>query len=167
MCASVTRMISSVSACLSFHALDDPVRVFASAHHHSPADDFASINIQRAAPEITADLHCRHVSQVDGRAIALFEHDAFDVRDGIRRLHQPDAAHDEFHPVFFDDLAAHVDVAFLNGLHHFLQRHAGRAHFRGRHFDLILSDKPTNAAHFGDALHRIELIADEPVLQRA
>ena len=44
----------------------------------------------------------------------------FEIVDG---LHQPEAAHDELHAVLLDDLAADVEVALRDALHHLLQRH--------------------------------------------
>jgi len=55
-----------------------------------------------------------HVLQIHRRAIVQLQHDVFQVRVGI---HQPDAAHDEFHAVFLDDFAADVEVALAHGVH--------------------------------------------------
>ena len=55
-------------------------------------------------------------------------------------------------------------------LHRFqdiLERNLQRAHARGRHFDLVLADEAADTADLGHVRHGIELVADEPVLQRA
>ena len=64
---------------LLFHALDHVMRVFAGAHDDDAADDFAAIDIERAAPEIAADLDPRDIAQVNRRAFALEQDDLFQV----------------------------------------------------------------------------------------
>ena len=81
-------------------------------------------------------------------------------------LIKPDAAHDELHAIFLDDFAADVQIASGDGIHDLLQRDAERAHFRRDHFDLILPHEAADARDFGDALHGVELVANEPILQR-
>ena len=143
------------------HALDDRVRVLAIPHDHNPAHHFTPVHIERTAAEVAADLHGRHVAQINGRAFALREHGLFEIAD---RADEPQSAHHELHAVFLDDLAADVKIALPDGLHDFLQRHARRAHFHRGNLDLILPHEATDARDFGHAGHGVELVAHEPIL---
>ena len=149
------------------HALDHVHGVLAGTHDDGSTDDLFALHVERAAAEVASHLHRGEVAEVDGDAVALAEDDLLDVGNGIGRLHKPEAAHDEFHAVLFDHLAADVEVAFLDGLHDLLQRDAGGAHPGGRDLDLILPHETADASDFGDAWRGVELVADEPVLQRA
>ena len=146
------------------YAVDGRKRVLAVAHHDDAADHFAAVHVERAAPEIAADLHGRDVFKVNGNAAALHQHDVLQVRE---RLHEAEAAHDEFHAVLLDNLAADVEVARTDGVHHVFQRDLARAHLKRADFNLILAHEAADARHFRDALHGVELVTDEPVLQRA
>ena len=68
---------------LGLHVADDLHGIFAGAHDDDAADDFMSVNVERAAPEIAADLHGRHVLEINRRAAALRQHDVFQVGVGI------------------------------------------------------------------------------------
>ena len=56
---------------LGLHVADDLHRVFAGAHDDDAADGFVSVHVQRAAPEIAADWHRRHVLQINRLAVRL------------------------------------------------------------------------------------------------
>ena len=140
------------------------MRVFARAHDHGAADDLAAVHVEHAAAKIAADFHPRDVLQIDRRAVALQQDDLFQVA-GI--LDQPEAANDELHPVLLDRLAADVEIAARDGVHHHVQRDAERAHLLRIDFDLILPHEAADAGDFRDALHGVELVANEPILQRA
>ena len=149
---------------LLLHAVDGRERVLAVAHHDDAADHFAPVHVERAAPEVAADLHGGDVFEVNGNAAALHQHDVLQV---LQRLHKTQPAHDKLHAVLLDDLAADVEVARADGVHHVLQRDLARAHLERADFNLILPHEAADARNFRDALHRVELIADEPVLEGA
>src|SRR5208282_2727224 len=148
----------------SLHVADDLHRVFAGAHDNNTANGFVPVNVERAAPEIAADLHRRHVLEINRRAVVQRQDDIFQIRVGID---QPDAAHDEFHPVFLDDLATDVQIALAHGVYDHLQRHAARAHLQRRNLNLVLPHETADARDFRHAGNGVELITHEPVLNRA
>ncbi len=149
---------------LGFHVADDLHRVFAGAHDNDAADGFVPADVKRAAPEIAADLHGRHVLEINRRAAALRQDDVLQIRIGID---EADAAHDKFHPVFLNHLAADVQIALLYGVHDHLHRHVHRAHPQRRDINLILPHESADARDFRHAGNGVELITHEPVLNRA
>ena len=146
------------------HAVDSSECVLAVAHHDDAADHFATVHVERAASEVAADLHGCDVFKINGNAAALDQHDVLQVRE---RLHEAEAAHDEFHAVLLDNLAADVEVARADGVHHVFQRDLARAHLERTDFNLILSHEAADARDFRDPLHGVELVTDEPVLEGA
>ena len=64
---------------LLLHVVDDGHGVPAVAHDHDAAHDFLSVNIQRSAPEITAELDGGHVAQINRRAGVGFENDVLHI----------------------------------------------------------------------------------------
>ena len=54
-----------------------------------------------------------------------------------------------------------------DGVHHLAQESLRPPHLPGVHFDLILPHEAADARDLGHALTRLELVADEPILQRA
>ena len=54
---------------LGLHVADDLHCIFAGAHDDDAADGFVPVNVQRAAPEIAADLHRRHVLEIHRHAV--------------------------------------------------------------------------------------------------
>ena len=149
---------------LFLHVLNDFVRVFAGAHDDDATNGFAPVYVERTSAEVAADLHRGDISQVYGRAATLGEDGLVEVGNGVD---EAEAADDELHAVFLDDLAADVEVALTDGVHDLLQGDARGAHFRGGNFDLILPHEPANARHLSDAGNGVELVAHEPILQRA
>ena len=122
-----------------------------------------SVHIQSTAPEIAAQFDARHVFHKNRHAVLFRERDFFQI---FQTLHQTDAAHDEFHSVFFNRFTADVQIRFANGLHYLIERHARRAHFQRVHFDLILPHKPADAADLRDAGNGSKLLANNKILQR-
>ena len=150
-----------------FDPLDDFACVLTGSHDHGAAHHLPAVDVEGAASEIPADLDRRNLTKIDRRSVALGQDNVFQISDGVGGSNQSETAHDKLHAVFLDDLAAHVQIAFANGLHHVLQRHPGGAHLGGGNLDLILPDEPAHAADLGDALDGVELIAHKPILHPA
>ena len=144
-------------------SLDDGLRVFARPHDDGAADDFMPVHVERAAPEVAADLHGGEVFEINGRALARLHGDEFKV---FRALDEADAAQHKLRAVFLHDFAADIEVRVLHGGEHVHHRHARRAHLRRGKFDLILLHKAADARDLGHAFDARELVADIPVLQR-
>src|SRR5262249_12695323 len=143
-----------------FDRADHFHRVHAGAHDDDAADDFAAVDVECAAAESTAHLDCGDILHVNGGAVDFFENDFFEIGDV---LNEADAAHDEFHAVFFENFSANVQVALLDGHDRVLEGNAGGAHFGGGELDLILADESADAGDFGDARDGVELVAHEPI----
>ena len=134
-----------------------------------PGDDDAAHRLPGAAderrhPERVADLHVRHLLDVDGDTVRRANHDVLHV---LGRSDEPDAADDEPRAVRLQDVAADVDVARAHGGDDVAERNAVAPEPVGIDVDLVLLDVAADRGHLRHARHRVELIADEPVLQAA
>src|SRR5213596_1266245 len=69
-------------------------------------------------------------------------------------------------PARLDDVTADVAVASHDGVDHGGEWDPVRAQAVGIDVDLVLAHGSADAGHLGHAGHRVELVADEPVLQR-
>ena len=87
-----------------------------------------------------------------------------DVANG---LNQAEAAHDRPGTVRFQDIPTDVLITAHNGIHHATQGQSVGPKAIRVHVNLILLDLAANARDLGNAGHGIELVPDEPVLQRA
>ena len=144
-------------------ALDDGLRVLAVPHDDCAADDFMPVHVERAAPEVAADLHRRDVLEVNRRALARLHGDEFEV---FRAFDKADAAQHKLRAIFLHDFAADVEVRVLHGGHHLHHAHARRAHLRRGKLDLILLHKAADACDLGHSIHARKCVADIPILQR-
>ena len=148
---------------LRFDGVDDFARIGAVANDDDAADGFLAALVEHAAAEFRPQLHVRHIADVDRRAVVAVEDDVFDVLPSIesgrcRERHLLVAD--------LDDLRADVVVAALDGFDHGAQGNVVGAQFDGIDVDLILAYETADAGHFRHAGHGIELVLDEPVLQR-
>ena len=82
-------------------------------------------------------------------------------------LDQPEAADHRPGAARLDHVAADVAVASHDGVDDRRERDAERAQPVRIHVDLVLPNDAADAGHLRDAGHGIELVADEPVLERA
>ena len=140
------------------------LRVDAGSRDDDAADRFLGPFHERGDAEGVADLDVRHLLDVDRNAVRAANDDALDVVDG---RDQPDASHDQPGAVRLQDVAADIQIARADGRHHRAERQVVGPEAVRIDVDLVLLDVATDGGHFGDARHGIELIADEPVLQRA
>src|SRR2546425_9641149 len=83
-----------------------------------------------------------------------------------RALHEAESAHDRPGPARFDDVAADVAVAPHDGVDDGGERDAVGAEAVRVDVDLVLAHRAADARDLGHARHRVQLVADEPVLER-
>src|SRR5207244_5455442 len=83
-----------------------------------------------------------------------------------RALDQPEAAHHRPGPARLDDVATDVAVTPHDGVDDGGERDAVAAQAARIDVDLILAYGAADARDLGHAGHRVELVADEPVLER-
>ena len=145
------------------HPRDDLARILAGAHDDDASDDFATIDIQGAAPKIPAKLYRGHLLEQDRHALANLQRDLLDVGDALDKA---GAADHEFHPAFLDGLAADVEVALRHRRHDLVECHIERPHLLRGDLDLVLPDESADAADLGDSRDGVELVANEPILER-
>ena len=138
--------------------------VHACPRDHDAADGFARALHQRRDSEGIADMHVGHLFHVHGNTASRLDRDATNVLD---RSDQADAADDEPGAAGFDDIAADIQIAVAHRSHDRAERKVVAAKAVGIDVDLVLLDEPADRRHFGDTRDRVQLIADEPVLQRA
>jgi hypothetical protein len=149
---------------LALDRLDDFEDVDAVARHDHAAHRLGAVLVERAGAEGVAELHRRDVTDVDGGAVLRREDDVLQVG---RRLDQTQPAHDRPLPGLLDDVPADVLVRAPDGLDHGRERQPVGAQAVRVDVDLILLDVAADRRHLGHARHRVQLVADEPVLQRA
>ncbi len=146
------------------HPFDHRLGVFTGAHDHGATDGFLTVEVERTAAEIAADLHGGDVLQIDRSAFHGFDRDEFEI---LRAFDQADAAQDELRAVLLHHLAADVEVGILDGGHHLHERDVRGPHLGGVQLDLILLHEAADAGDLRDSLNAGELIADVPVLHGA
>ena len=89
-------------------------------HQHDSGDGFAfTVRGHRALPQLRADFHLRHITDVNRRVLAASADD--DVLDVAHVFHQSEPAHDILLGLMFDEVAARVGVVFFQRLEDLLQ----------------------------------------------
>ena len=144
--------------------VDDVLRVDAGARDDDAADGFLRPLHERGDAKRVADLHVRHLLDVDRHAVGGADDDLLDVVD---RRDQPDAAHDQPGAVRLEHVAADIEVAVADGRHHRAERQVVGPQAIRIDVDLVLLHVAADRRDFRDARNGVELVADEPVLQRA
>ena len=79
---------------------------------------------------------------------------------------QADAAHHVLGVACLDHFGANVVVAALHRCYYILERDVVGAQLDGIEIDLVLLHESADTGDFGHAGHRVELILDEPILNR-
>src|SRR5262249_38236288 len=118
---------------------------------------------ERGGPERVANPHGRDLSHEDRHSVLGGDHDVLEV---VSALDETEPTHHGPGAARLDDVAAHVAIAPHDGIHDRRQRDLVSAKPIRIHVDLVLPDDASDAGdlrHSGDA---IELVADEPVLDR-
>ena len=128
---------------LRLHVLDDLPGVFAVAHDHDAADDFATVDVERAAPEIAADLHGGDIAQVERRAAARLAA-GFAPRSAAECM-RPTPRTTNSAPFSSMVLPPTLRLLCGHGVHHFAKHHAVLLELEGGNFDLPLPDEAADA----------------------
>ena len=144
--------------------VDDLFRVHAATGDHDTADRLLRAVDERGHPKRVAEVHVRHLLDVDRHAARGADDDLLDVVDG---RNQPDAAHDQPGAVRIQHVAADIQVAVADRGDHRAERQVVRPQTIRVDVDLVLLDMTADRRDFGDARHGVQLITDEPVLQAA
>ena len=149
---------------LSLHAVDHIDGADAVAGHDHAADGLVRSLDQRRGSEGIANLHLGHLLDEDRHAALGADDDVLDVTD---IFDETEAAHDRPAAARLDDVAADVSVAPRDGVDDGRERDLVGAQACGIDVDLVLPHRAPDAGDFGDAGHRVELVADEPILERS
>ena len=148
---------------LLLHTVDDADRADAVARDDHAADGFLGALDERGHAEGVAELHVGDLSHEDRHAVLGADDHLLEIADA---RDQAEPADDRPRPARLDDVAADVAVASHDGVDHGGERDPVRAQAVGIDVDLVLAHGSADAGHLGHAGHRVELVADEPVLQR-
>jgi hypothetical protein len=143
---------------------DDVGGADAIAGDHHPAHRLLTTLDQRRNAERVAHPHRRHLPQVDRHAVLGADDRVLEI---ARRLDQPETADHRPGAAGLEDVSADVPVAAHDGISHRRKRHPEAAEAVRIHVDLVLAHHTAHGRHLGHPRHRIELVADEPVLERA
>jgi hypothetical protein len=145
--------------------MDDFECIAAVTRHRDAADHLAlAVQLGDSAPLVGPQFDARHVAQQHGRAALGLQHDPLDV---LLAAQVAAAAHHVFALGHLDDAAADVAVVLAYGPHHRFEIDAiGMQLVRvGR--DLVLLDESPHAGDLGHVVGLGQLVAHEPVLDRA
>ena len=143
------------------HTVDDADRADAVARDDHAADGFLGALDERGHAEGVAELHVGDLAHEDRHAVLGADDHLLEIADA---LDQAETADDRPRPARLDDVAADVAVASHDGVDHGGERDPVRAQAVGIDVDLVLAHGSADAGHLGHAGHRVELVADEPVL---
>ena len=150
---------------LCLDSADHLLGVFAGAHDHDPADDFAlAVLVEHAAATAAADLHHPQVLHADRHPRDRGgDHDILDIPLAPQIARAP---HLVLCPVFFHDIPADVAVGEGYGADNRLDRHPVGKQFHRVQVNLVLLDEPTHRRHFGHPWDGFQGRAQVPVLER-
>ncbi|MNF46121.1 hypothetical protein D3C84_272750 [compost metagenome] len=139
--------------------------VLAETHDDDATDHFPfAVELGDAASTLGAGDHIRHVTQQQrGAAYIGTERDLLQI---LHALEVPVRAHHVLRFRHLDDGGAGLLVALLDGGLDKGERDAVGAQLVGIDPHLILAHHATHGGDLGDAVHRLQLVLEEPVLQR-
>ena len=140
--------------------------VLARAHDDNPAGHFAlAVQLGDAAAHFRADLHARDIAQAHRNA-GLSGHQ-WNGAKIVERLQVTGSAHHVLGLAQLQHRAAGLLVRLLYRVDHFRLGNVVSAHPVGIEHDLILADHAADARDFRHVGDRLQLVLEEPVLQRA
>ncbi len=143
------------------HALDDSQRVVPVARDHDPTDDLRAGVVQPAPATGGAEVDVGHVSNPDGRVLALDDDHLLEV---VERLDEADPADDVLDVVDLHRAGADVDVRLTDRVGDLSQRDPVGAHRVGIDVDLVLLDEAADRGDLADPVDRLQGVANGPVL---
>src|SRR4029079_4084450 len=148
---------------LVLHAGDDLDGADPASGPHHAADRLVTPLDQRGYPEGVADLDVGHLTNEDRDPVLGADHHLLQI---ARALDQPEASDHRPGPAPLDHVTPHVAVAPHDRIDDGGEGDPEAAEPVGIDVDLILADQPAHARHLGHSGNRIELIPNEPVLNR-
>ena len=130
-----------------------------------PGDRLAgAVQIGHAAPQVGPERHLPDVLHPDRRAVlAGGDHHVLEVGDGLGVAAAP---HHVLGAAQLDHAAAGLVVAAADRLDHLVDRDVVGLQPVRIHVHLVLLAEPADGRHLGHAGHRLQVIAQIPVLQR-
>ncbi len=151
---------------LGLDRVDRLQRVLAGAHDDHAARHFAlAVQLRDAAPHFGPHLHARDVAEPDRNAtLGRRERDLAKI---VERLQVSRGAHHVFRFPQLQHRSARFLVGFLHGVHHLAVRDVVGAQLVRVEHDLVLPHHAADAGHLRNVRHGLELVFEEPVLQRA
>ena len=148
------------------HALDHGARVLAVAHDHDPAHGVAeAVEIADPAADLGAERDLGHVAQQHRRPERVGAQDRL-LEVGGRADVAPAADH-VLLARHLDEPAAHLDVGAAHRLGHLHDPEAVGLEPVRVDRDLVLLLEAAEGGHLRDARHRLQAVAQRPVLERA
>src|SRR6266705_2723229 len=140
-------------------------RVLAPPHHDDAARDLAlAVELRDAAAHFRPDLQARDVAEAHRNPrIARRKPNLVEI---VERFQITARAHHVLRFAQFEHRAAGLLVGALHRLDHFRVRDIERPQPRGVEHDLVLLHHTADARDFRDVRHGLQLVLEEPVLQR-
>ena len=140
-------------------------RVLAVAHEHHAADGLDAALVERAAPEVRPQLHRRDVPDPKRRAAFLPDDDPSPCPRRV--LMNPTPRMKNSTPLFSTTLAPTSMLLLRTASYTSMSVTRWARILSGCDVDLVLLDETADAGDFAHAFHRLELVADVPVLDGA
>src|SRR5262249_20180088 len=119
---------------------------------------------ERGGPERVTDLHGCHLAHEDGHTVLRGNNNVLQI---ARALDESEPPYDGPRPARFDDVASDISVATHDRINHGRERNLVGAQAVRVDVDLVLPDEAADAGDFGHTRHGVELITDEPILDRS
>src|SRR5581483_3316919 len=150
---------------LFLHAVDDGERILAVAHDDDAADHLAlAIQLGHAAAQVRTEVHRADIFDVNRRAVHRAERNIFNVGEALDVSAPTDV---EFGRPDREDLAPNVVVRPADFVHHVGDGDTVGQELVRIEIDLVFLDEAADGRDLGHARHRLEGIAQMPVLNRA
>src|SRR5204862_458012 len=127
------------------------------------ANRLFSVFPKNATAKLWTEMHAGYIADIHRCTARSGNRNVLDV---AHRMNQAEAAHDVFHIVLFGNLGSHVVVAALNRVQQRAQSDSVRAKLYRIDIDLVLPHEAADTRNLGNTGNGIELVANEPVLQR-
>src|ERR1019366_3204268 len=149
------------------YALDCLLSVLTKTHDNHAAHGFAvSIELNYAAPDLGTVDHGGDVTHQHRSAGLRVVRDD-DVLDVFQRLDIPAPSHHVLAAGHFHQSGAHIVVSLLNGAYHRVDRDLVTQQLVGIDVDLVFADEAAGGSDLRHAWHRLQRIAQIPVLVSA
>ncbi len=151
---------------LLLHRGDRLQRVLARAHHDHAAGGFAfAVEFADTASQLGPDLNPRHIAEPHRDAGGAGRQR--NLPEVVERLQVARRAHHVFGFAELEHRAAGLLIGLADRIDHLRVRDAVRGELVGIEHDLILAHHAADRSDFGDIGHRLQLVPQKPVLQRA